>query len=314
MTSHDEANIISIIIVTYNSKKELPECLESIKKQTVPCEVFIVDNASTDGTQELIKKTCEKWPKMGVILNTENRGLAYGNNQPLHMCTGDYVLFLNPDTALKPNTIELLVSYLEIHPSVGVIGPKSYFEDGNPHVSFHYSWTIFQILLWRIGPYGLIRDFVDRHSKYQESDVLFISGACLLIRKDLLLKIGGYDQHFFLTVEDVVDLCLRIREEGYRVVFYPSAELTHLGSRSYISKPYIAMFYSYQGSLYFLRKYKGAFWATFVRVCYFLGTILKASLSYTIYLISRNKSQNYKRISEDNFRLARILLGKQFQI
>ena len=96
------------------------------------------------------------------------------------MCRGNYVLILNPDTILKTDTIRLLASYLETHLDVGAVGPKRYFEDGSPHVSFNHHWTILDILIWRIGPHGKVRNLYDRFSTYQGSDVLFISGTCFV--------------------------------------------------------------------------------------------------------------------------------------
>ena len=304
MTAHIREPRVSIIIVTYNSELEVLSCLDSILDQEIPCEVFVVDNDSSDGTKELLEEYARKYPEIKIILNSKNFGLAYANNQPMHLCKGEYILILNPDTVVT-DTIARLADYLDTHPDIGVVGPKGYFADGTPHLSAMHRWNLFNILLWRLGPYGVVRYFYDKFSVYKEDDVLYISGACLMIRRNIYLEIGGYDPNFFLTIEDVVDLCIRVKKKGYRVVFYPNAEIIHLGGRSHQSIPYVAMYYSYKGSLYFVKKYKGSFCAFVLRVLFVIGVAIKAS---SAFILSYFLSKRYKRISEDNFKLALVML------
>ena len=248
---------VSVIVVTYRSTEELPSCAESVLRQRVPLELFIVDNASPDATPAMVSAYGEKYQNVYPILNSENIGLAAGNNRPLGRCRGDYVLILNPDTILREDALGKMVQYLDDHPDVGVLGPKNVYADGRAHVSYHHAWGFFHVLFWRVFPYSIIRPFYDRFTSYQPQDVMFVSGACLLIRREIFERIGGYDEQYFLTIEDVADLCIRAKKTGYRVVFSPDAEVLHLTGRSGAQVPYIVLWQANRGTVYHFRKHKG---------------------------------------------------------
>ena len=175
---------ISVIIVTYRSMTELPACIESLLGQSVPIEIFLVDNASPDETPKLAAEYASRHENIHAILNRENVGLAAGNNVPLGKCRGDYVLALNPDTVLCQNSLERMVDYLDRNPDVGVLGPKNLYADGTPHVSAHRDWGLMHVLIWRVLPYRFSRQLHDQLSTYKSLDPLFVSGACLLIRRE----------------------------------------------------------------------------------------------------------------------------------
>ena len=172
---------VSVIIVTYNSTQELPGCIESVLRQTPHMEVFLVDNASPDSTPEMVTDYGARFDNIFPILNTENIGLAAGNNCPIGKCKGDYVLILNPDTVLRDDTLERMVNLLDENPDIGVLGPKSLYEDGTAHVSFFHHWGFLQIWFWRILPYqmsrvcvtGLLPIIVRMFCSYQEPVCLF---------------------------------------------------------------------------------------------------------------------------------------------
>lgn len=248
---------VSVIIVTYCSSREIPACLESVLKQSVPTEIFVVDNASPDNTAEIVGEYSARFDNIHTILNKDNVGLAAGNNAPLGACRGDYILVLNPDTLLGDDTLSRLVTFLDENPEVGVVGPKNLYEDGTPHSSFHTHWGFRDILTWRILPYRLSRSLCDRFSNYRYQDSLFVSGACLMLRRKTYERIGGYDPEYFLTLEDACDLCIRVRETGGRIVFLPEAEVVHLGGRSGAQAPYIVVWQGHRGSVYHFLKHKG---------------------------------------------------------
>ena len=127
---------VSIVTVTYNSEHEIIQCVESIQQSiNVSTELIIIDNVSVDKTREIISKMADDFSNVQIILNQENFGLAKANNQCIDVCTGDYVLILNPDTVIDKNAISGMVSYLEKNPDVGVVGCQNVFEDGKPHTS-----------------------------------------------------------------------------------------------------------------------------------------------------------------------------------
>lgn len=247
---------VSIIIVSYLCKDELRRCLLNLRAAGDWLEVFVVDNASTDGTQTMLQSEFSDWPALKVILNSQNVGLAKANNQPMAAARGDYVLILNPDTIPSSEALLKMVSYMDAHPDIGVVGPKQAYEDGTPHTSFHYDWNWFLRVFWTVVPYKIMRLLYNRTSTYAHRDVFFVSGACLMIRRELFVAIKGYDENYFLAIEDVADLCLRVRQKGYRVVFYPEAQLIHIGACSY-KEPSLKPFSFYkamQGRLYFQKK------------------------------------------------------------
>ena len=255
--SKDVAPRVSLIIVTYRSTNELPDCLDSVLNQSLPVEVFLVDNASPDGTRQMVTDYAKRFDNVYAILNTENIGLAAGNNCPLGKCRGDYVLILNPDTLLPDGSLAQMVDFLDRNQDVGVLGPKSLYKDGAPHVSFHRRWGILHVLAWRIMPYRVVRSLYDRFSSYEFQDVLFVSGACLLLRRSIFEQIGGYDPEYFLTVEDALDLCIRARKTGSRVVFFPSVEVIHFTGRSGSQAPYLVVWQGIRGTVYHFLKHKG---------------------------------------------------------
>jgi GT2 family glycosyltransferase len=249
---------VSIITVTYGSSDEIKGYLDSVLQQTVPLEVFIVDNASMDNTAQIAGDYAARFENVHVVVNGENIGLAAANNVPLGDCRGDYVLILNPDTVLRDDTLSRLVAFLDDNPDVGVVGPKNVYADGKPHATFFKHWGLFHILIWRILPYRFARSLYDRFSSYRyREDLLFVSGACLMLRRSTFEQIGGYDPEYFLTLEDACDLCIRVRRAGGRIVFLPQAEVVHLGGRSGIQAPYISAWQGCRGSVYHCLKHKG---------------------------------------------------------
>ena len=295
---------VSVVLVTYNSRDEIGPCLDSLRDQDVPIEVLAVDNASGDGTQGLLKERSRRWPTLKLILNDTNRGLASANNQPLGECRGRYVLILNPDVVVPKEALGKMVQYVDANPTVGVVGPLCLFEDGTPHVSSHRHWTAFHMMFWRMAPFGVARRLYDRLSSYRQRDVQYVTGACLLIRRRLLVEIGGYDERFFLAVEDVADLCLRARRKGHRVVFYPEATITHLGGRSHSGVPFLAQYYGYHGSLCYLKKHSGDLCANLMRMAYFSHSLLKAVLALPLAPFSAR----FGRTVKDSFRMANVML------
>lgn len=263
---------VSVVIVTYRSTNELPDCIESVLKQSVPVEAFLVDNASPDGTPRMVADYAANFANVHAILNAENIGLGAGNNCPLGECRGDYVLILNPDTVLPQDSLARMVDFLDKNPDIGVLGPKNLSEDGAPHVSFHRHWDVFSILMWRILPYRFTRRLYNRFSSYKFQDVLFVSGACLLLRRSIFEEIGGYDPEYFLTVEDAADLCMRAMRTGCRVVFLPDVEVFHLTGRSGAQAPYVAVWQGIRGTVYHFLKHKGIVQALLVSLLLMVAT------------------------------------------
>ena len=170
---------VSVVIVTYRSTNKLPNCIESILRQTLPLEVFVVDNASPDRTPQIVADYAAHSRNVHAILNAENIGLAAGNNCALGKCSGEYVLILNPDTVLPEDSLNRMVDFLDKNANIRVLGPKNLYENGKPHLSFLRRWDLWNAILWRIIPYRFPRLLYDRFASYTYQDVLAVSGACL---------------------------------------------------------------------------------------------------------------------------------------
>lgn len=217
-----DAQGLSIIIVSWQSKDFLSQCLRSIYQTApgLPREIIVVDNNSSDGTVEQIQK---EFPLVKIISNKENLGFARANNQGIAMAQGQYLLLLNPDTVLNPEALRRLFDFVAAHPRCGVAGPQLL----NPGGSFQVSCRHFPSLLTAISS-GLVK--AEKPLK-REKEVDFVQGACMLIREKVIEDIGGLDESSFLFAEEI-DYCWRARKAGWQVFSLPAAQVIHYGGQS----------------------------------------------------------------------------------
>lgn len=238
---HADSPEVAVVIVTYNSREEIGPCLTSLVGHTAPlsASITIVDNASQDGTMAFVR---EGWPSVQVIDAGGNLGFSRGNNIGIRATSSEYVLLLNPDTIVPPGTVQTLVRELNAHPDAAVAGPRLVDERGMPELSFGPSISPWGELkqkvlldLYERGVTSVVRH-VERltHTAGQRS---WVSGACLLIRRDDLEAVGLLDERFVMYTEDV-DLCTAVRRQrGRAVIFVPQAEVLHLRGRSASRNP-----------------------------------------------------------------------------
>ncbi len=249
--------VVTVAIVTYKSKPELPDCISSLLKSDVALRIVIIDNASNDGTLELARSIAAQHDNIIVVDSGKNVGLAAGNNLVMpHIC-GDFVLLLNPDTVVHPDTISGMLTVMEQNQRVGIVGPLNVYGDGSRCSSYQKFWNLWHVFVWRVLPYSLPRRIYDKWSLYKEGEVLWVSGSCLLVRSEIFKSIGGYDPEFFLTIEDVCDLCRRVKKLGYKIIFSPRSEVVHFGGRSGGQVPVLSLLANFNGSVYYFRKYNG---------------------------------------------------------
>jgi hypothetical protein len=210
---------ISIIIVSYNTAALTLACLDSIRAAQAGAEIFVVDNASKDQSVDAIRS---RFPEVQVIANSENRGFGAANNQALAMCRGRYIVFLNPDTTVKPDTFGTAVSFMDSHPDIGLAGATILNPDGShqPSVSYQYPGQKFA--------QGETRDLA--------GSVACVLGAFMIARKSLIDELQGFDEDFFLYGEDQ-DLAWRIREKGFSIGYIAGADVFHWGGQSETKTP-----------------------------------------------------------------------------
>lgn len=226
---------LAIVIVSYNVHAELDACLQSIVAQTLSPEtaIVVVDNGSTDGTPAMVR---ERWPGVRLLEPGVNLGFSRGNNAGIRATRSDLVLLLNPDTLVHAGAIATLVSRLEADRGIAAVGPRLVDAEGRPELSF--GWTISPLgeLRQRVltGLYdrgvGAAVRSVERRTR-DGGPREWLSGACLLVRRDDLEAAGLFDERYFMYTEDV-DLCVTLRAAGKSVVFVPEAVVTHLRGRS----------------------------------------------------------------------------------
>ncbi len=206
---------VSIIIVSYNTADLTVACLESVfASRCVSYEVFVVDNASQDGSAAIVR---EKFPKARLIANEANRGFGAANNQALRECSGRYVIFLNPDTAVEPDAFSGMVEYMEAHPEVGLAGPRVLNPDGSRQDSASDRYPGHR---YGAADLGVL-----------PGKVACVLGACQIASAGLLRELGGFDEDFFLYGEDQ-DLCLRIRKHGFEIGLIEEVAIMHHGGQS----------------------------------------------------------------------------------
>jgi GT2 family glycosyltransferase len=228
---------LSIVILCWNDTKVIANCLQSIYEGThdTSFEVIVSDNGSTDGSLELI---LARFPQTRVVENRENLGFARGNNAGIRVSQGEWVLILNPDTIIHDGALDRLVAFAERHPEAGACGCRVLNPDGSYQASARPFPTVRRewLAALYLRPLGYLSDafipdtYVGWHGD-TERTVDWQSGCCVLLRGELLRKIGGFDGQFFYHLEEV-DLCRRVHDAGYEILFTPSAVITHLGGQS----------------------------------------------------------------------------------
>ena len=252
---------LSVIIVNYNVKHFLEQCLQSVHKaiKNIDAEVFVVDNNSVDQSVELVK---DKFPFVKLIINKENTGFSVANNQAIRVSKGEYVLLLNPDTIVEEDTFEKCISFMDSKPNAGAIGVKMVDGKGKflpeskrslptPAVAFYKIFGLSSLFpkSKRFGAYHLSYLPEDEVNK---ADIL--AGAYMFMRKEALDKLGLLDETFFMYGEDI-DLSYRIIQGGYKNYYFPETRIIHYKGESTkkTSINYIIMFY--KAMIIFVKKH-----------------------------------------------------------
>lgn len=224
---------LSVIIVNFNTEKLLADCLRSVfsSKDDLAYEVFVVDNASADGSVKMVKK---QFPQVLLLSNRENLGFAKANNQAIGKSKGRYVLLLNPDTIVEKNTFSKMVGFMDKAPTIGAATCKVVLPNGqldrDCRRSFPTPWISFTKFskLSRIFPktklFGSYQlTYLDENKK---ADIDACVGAFMMVRRKVIREVGVLDEDFFFYGEDL-DWCYRIKKKGWRIVYYPKVKIIH---------------------------------------------------------------------------------------
>lgn len=231
---------LSIVIVSFNARRHLENCLASLfaAPPAVPHDIIVVDNASADGSAEVVR---QRWPSVAVIARSSNAGFAAANNDGIRATRGELVLLLNNDTIVPAHAIDALAGRLEAHPAAAIAGPRLVDGDGVAELSFGPMISPSGELRQKIAlhlharRFGPVTRMVERATR-REHYVDWVSGAALLVRRADAEAVGLLDERYFLYTEDV-DFCAAVRARGRRILFTPAAEIVHLRGRSRATAP-----------------------------------------------------------------------------
>ena len=218
--------VLTVVIVNWNTRAFLSRCLKSVldDSHSIAISIIVVDNASTDDSVEMVQRN---FPQVVLVQNKTNVGFVKANNQGLAMATGEWVLFLNPDTEIQPGALQTMLAFGQSHPSVGAIGPQLLNGDGslqNSVFQFPNPWRLFleyivsSSLAARLERPRAVRDPV------RAVDV--IRGACLLARRDLVRDCGGMNERIFMYAEET-DLCYKIARRGFARMLLADCRVIH---------------------------------------------------------------------------------------
>ncbi len=287
---------LSVIIVTYNSQDFIGECLKSVERAIgkakgrdwgsgtwdwFKVEIIVVDNASTDGTVEIVRR----FEDVHLIRNAQNLGFAAGVNRGAKVAQGDWLLLLNPDCVVDENALSTLADFVQnCGDEVAIVGLQLLNPDGTLQPSgrrFPKVWEFILALLglsrWMEARWFKGRDF----TKVQEVDE--VSGAALAISRKAFEQVSGMDEGFFLFFEEL-DLCRRVKAKGFKVVYLPDAKVKHLWGASVKRVPEIARRAQQQSAIRYFRKHHGRIASTLVSIAFALRNFARKIR----YRLSRN--------------------------
>jgi N-acetylglucosaminyl-diphospho-decaprenol L-rhamnosyltransferase len=296
---------VSVIVVNWNTRDLLERCLRSIQAEGGKVQAIVVDNASSDGSRELVRR---QFPDVELIANEDNRGFAPANNQGMERANGRYLLLLNSDAALEPGALQSLTSYADQHPEAGILGPKLLNPDGSLQPSGGRLPTPLSTIGELFGlnalggrpRYGTRRDY-DRPAIVDE-----VSGAAMLIARGVVDRIGGLDERFRWGYEDV-DYCLRARRAGWQVHYVPQARVLHDWGGSRRLAPASTMLNAIDGRRWYFRKHFGSGVAAAVM----LATALSHALRLIVFSVGGLRNRTWRRRAPVEWEVLRGLLGRR---
>lgn len=250
---------LSIVIVSYQVRERLKGCLESLSSLEAPrFEVVVVDNASDDGT---VEQLAPLFPKVRFISMDRNTGFAMACNRGAQVASAPWILFLNPDTIVFPDTLTRVLEFAASKPKAGIVGCRILDGEGQLQLACRRSIPTPEIALWRLSGLSFLFPRSPRFARYnltyldpaEDAMVEAVSGSFLMIRADLCRQLDGFDERFFLYGEDL-DLCLRVSRAGYEVWYHGSATIIHHKGRSAAARPWGARWDFYHAMVTFAVK------------------------------------------------------------
>jgi len=285
---------IEVIVVNYNAGEAVVRCVESVLQQAEPATVTVIDNASTDGSADLVAGLSARSAGVTLIRNDGNPGFAAAVNRAVGPESRDYLLILNPDCEMQPGALAALRSALDGDPGAGLAGPMVTDSAGRPASGtlrrFPNPWNaLFAFTgLWRLGRRSAAFRGVELNPEKAAGATVAeaVSGACMLVRKPLFVELAGMDEGYRLHCEDL-DLMYRLREAGYRCLFVPEAHVIHLQGLSSRSRPAWVHWQKHRGMGRFFRKFQAPRYPAPVRWLVRVGIWVRFGVTLPLVLLRR---------------------------
>ena len=303
---------VSIVIVTSNTRQLLHNCLESVYENTtaIEYEVIVVDNNSADGSAEMVE---EAFPVAKLIRNDQNLGFSKGNNQGFAASRGRYILALNSDTIVPGDAVQAMVRFMDEQTDAGACGCKLLNANG----SLQPSWESFPTMLSEIF-YGtpLSRVFPHRrrnrlsHGVYE---VDWVSGACLMVRREAFEQVGGFDERFTPAYSEETDWCYRIKAGGWKIYHLTEIAIVHLWGQTAKAKPTRFFLQLHRSKYLFFRKHKGVLYAEIYRILRATSCLIGLCVNAIGYVAHSSSRDSRRSFLERNWALFKMLLGRSLK-
>jgi hypothetical protein len=311
---------LSIIIVNWNVRELLARCLNSISSclKSREFEVIVVDNASEDGSVEMMKR---EFPQVKLIENQENVGFGRASNQGIKIAQGKYLFILNPDTLVGPNTLENIIDFMDSNPKVGIGGCYVYYPDGRPQSSFYKFPTLLSyfsrmLSIFRILPINRLTQkfFWEYKDNNISGTVDRVLGGAMVLRKETVEQIGVFDEAYFMYAEEL-DLCYRARQKGWEVSTIPDTEIIHYHLQSGLQNIRTITFHSFKSDFIFFKKFFPLHKLIIIRIMQFCGIFFRVTTWSVVYLLTASKRSfakekllGYLKLLSSNFDYSKSVL------
>jgi N-acetylglucosaminyl-diphospho-decaprenol L-rhamnosyltransferase len=269
---------VSVVVVNWNTCDFLERCLTSLaaERRTLRLEVVVIDNGSTDGSQDVVRKMFS-WVRL--IVNRDNRGYSTANNQGIEASSGRYVFLLNSDTEVEAGALRALIQFGDANPSAGIIGPQLINNDGSLQPSGGRFPTPLSTVAGLFGLHRLTRrqQYGTRRDYSTPAVVDEVSGAALLVRREAIDKVGGLDESFAWGYEDI-DLCRRVMRAGWQVLYLPGARIKHEWGGSRRIAPAATALSAIAGRHHYFIKHHGSASGKFVMSATLVSQVMRSAI------------------------------------
>jgi hypothetical protein len=283
---------LSVIIVNFHTEIFLRQCLYSLYAETnrIPFDVWVVDNNSADASVSMVR---QNFPQVNLIENKINVGFARANNQAITKCTGEYILLLNPDTLILQNAVEKTVDFMDGNSTVGICGCKVLNENRTLQLACRRSIPTPGVAFFRLTGLSWLFPRSKTMAKYnltyldpdESYEVDAVSGAFLMIRKAAVNGIGLLDERFFMYGEEL-DWCVRTKKIGWKVMYYPRAEIIHYKGECSRFNSRKSAFEFYRSMCLFHKKHFSEYYNPVTNIVIYAGIALKAVTSWRSFIFS----------------------------